>query len=83
TPLANGFADYFNMLNARDGGIGGVYRQASRILIDDAPWGFVFSDTLLEVWQPYVRGYRPHPVWPQNYRDAWLDLPRRRAGAAR
>ncbi|MEM9863609.1 MAG: ABC transporter substrate-binding protein [Myxococcota bacterium] len=60
-----------------------LYRQASRILIDDAPWGFVFSDTLLEVWQPYVRGYRPHPVWPQNYRDAWLDLPRRRAGAAR
>ncbi len=24
TPIANGFADYFNMLNARDGGIGGA-----------------------------------------------------------
>ncbi len=24
TPFANGFADYFNMLNARDGGIGGA-----------------------------------------------------------
>ena len=24
TPIANGFADYMNMLNARDGGIGGV-----------------------------------------------------------
>ncbi|MFT4715300.1 MAG: branched-chain amino acid transport system substrate-binding protein, partial [Paracoccaceae bacterium] len=24
TPVANGFADYFHMLNERDGGIGGI-----------------------------------------------------------
>ena len=33
----------------------------------------------LEAWQPYVKNYRPHPIWSQDYRDVWLDLPRRRA----
>ncbi len=32
----------------------------------------------MERWQPYVRGYRPHPVWSEDYRNVWLDLPRRR-----
>jgi ABC-type transport system substrate-binding protein len=54
-----------------------MYRQASRILVDDAPWAFVFSDVSMEMWQPYVRGYTPHPVWSNFYRDIWLDLPRR------
>ena len=55
-----------------------LYRQAAQIVVDDAPWAFTFSDVRMEVWQPYVKGYRPHPVWSQDYRDAWLDLPRER-----
>lgn len=55
-----------------------LYRDASRIVVDDAPWGFIFSSVQLEAWQPYVRGYRPHAVWSQLYRDVWLDEPRRR-----
>jgi ABC-type transport system substrate-binding protein len=55
-----------------------LYRQASAIIVADAPWRFVFSETSLEVWQPYVRNYRPHPVWSSLYRDVWLDLPRHR-----
>ncbi len=55
-----------------------MYEEAARIVVDDAPWAFIFSPTQLEVWQPYVKGYRPHPVWSEDYRDAWLDLPRRR-----
>jgi len=35
TPLANGFADYFNMLNARDGGIGGV-----KIVVEECETGY-------------------------------------------
>ncbi|HJL20300.1 MAG TPA: ABC transporter substrate-binding protein [Sandaracinaceae bacterium LLY-WYZ-13_1] len=57
-----------------------MYREASEILVDDAPWAFVFSDLAMEMWQPYVRNYRPHSVWDNFYRDVWLDLPRRRAG---
>ena len=43
--------------------------------VDDAGGG---NDLGAELWQPYVMNYHPHPVWTQNYRDVWLDLPRRR-----
>ncbi len=56
----------------------GLYAEAARIVGDDAPWAFIFNPTLLEVWQPHVRGYRPHPVWSLDYRQVWLDLPKRR-----
>lgn len=55
-----------------------LYREASEIIVEDAPWAFVFSDKAMEYWQPYVRNYRPHPVWDNFYRDVWLDLPRQR-----
>lgn len=59
----------------------GLYHDAVGVLLADAPWGFVFTDAMLETWQPYVRGYAPHPVWDFMYRDVWLDLPRARAAA--
>lgn len=58
-----------------------LYRRASRIIVDDAPWAFTSSDISMEMWQPYVRNYRPHPVWSNFYRDVWLDLPRERWAA--
>lgn len=58
-----------------------LFRQANAIIAHDAPWAFLYYASTMEVWQPYVRGYRPHPVWSQDYRDLWLDLPRRRASA--
>jgi len=54
-----------------------IYREASRIIVNDAPWAFVMSQSTYEAWQPYVRGYVPNPVWSNMYRDVWLDLPRR------
>ncbi len=35
TPNANGFADYFNMLNARDGGIGGL-----KVVVEECETGY-------------------------------------------
>jgi hypothetical protein len=29
-----------------------------------------------------VKGFRPHPVWLNEYRNVWLDLPRRRVSQA-
>lgn len=55
-----------------------LYRQANDIVSRDAPWAFLSNDLGAELWQPYVMNYHPHPVWTQNYRDVWLDLPRRR-----
>ena len=57
-----------------------LYHDAVGMILEDAPWGFVFSDTKLEAWQPYVHGYAPHPVWDEMFRDVWLDLPRRPSG---
>ncbi len=55
-----------------------MYRHAQELIVADAPWAFMCSDLFLEAWQPYVRGYRPDPVWTLDYRDVWLDLPKRR-----
>lgn len=55
-----------------------MYREASDIISRDAPWAFTYYPMTMEVWQPYVRGYAPHPVWSQDYRNVWLDLPRER-----
>jgi len=59
----------------------GMYREASAIVARDAPWAFVNNSKQTEVWQPYVRNYRPHSVWSNMYRDVWLDEPRRRIAA--
>jgi len=55
-----------------------MYRQANDIVARDAPWAFLANPMTLEVAQPYVRNYRPHPVWFADIRDVWLDLPRHR-----
>lgn len=51
-----------------------MYRQIERVLYDDAPWIWSYHRKFVEVTQPYVRGYQPHPVWVRAYEDAWLDL---------
>ena len=55
-----------------------MYREANQIVTRDAPWAFAFSNIRLEAWQPYVHGYRIHPIWSNCFRDVWLDLPRQR-----
>jgi peptide/nickel transport system substrate-binding protein len=55
-----------------------LYRRASEIIVADSPWAFMWSDLQLEAWQPYVRGYRPNPVFSNDYRHVWLDLPKQR-----
>lgn len=56
-----------------------LYEKANDIVARDAPWAFTYYPLDFEAWQPYVKGYRPHPVWPQDYRGVWLDLPRKEA----
>jgi ABC-type transport system substrate-binding protein len=52
---------------------GALYRRASEILRDEAPWAFTYGQHDYVVRQPYVRGFAPHPVWPLDVRDVWLD----------
>jgi ABC-type transport system substrate-binding protein len=58
-----------------------LYRTANAILSDEAPWAFEYTVHTLDVRQPYVRGYLPHPIWPRDVGAVWLD--RENPGAAR
>ena len=55
-----------------------LYAEANAILAEEAPWAFLFYPVDMFAWQPYVKGFRPHPVWLNEYRHVWLDLPRKR-----
>jgi ABC-type transport system substrate-binding protein len=55
-----------------------LYREADGILCDEAPWAFTFAHHNLDVRQPYVHGFAPHPVWPLDVSGVWID----RAGDA-
>jgi ABC-type transport system substrate-binding protein len=55
-----------------------LYREASTILSDEAPWAFAYSAHAFHVHQAYVHAYRPHPVWPLEVNRTWID----RAGRA-
>jgi len=51
-----------------------LYRRAEQILHDDAPWIWDYHRETTEVIQPYVGGYKPHPIWERDYTSAWLDV---------
>jgi len=50
-----------------------LYRQANEILCDEAPWAFAYGIHRFDIHQPYVRGYKPHPVWQVDVSRVWLD----------
>jgi ABC-type transport system substrate-binding protein len=52
-----------------------MYQRAERILHDEAPWIWHYHAQIVEITQPYVRGYEYHPVYLRDYRYAWLDRP--------
>lgn len=58
-----------------------LYARANEIVARDAPWAFLYNSVDFVVVQPYVKNYRHHPVWANEYRGVWLDLPRRPASA--
>ncbi len=59
-----------------------LYAEANAILAEEAPWVFLYYPVDMFAWQPYVKGFRPHPVWLNEYRNVWLDLPRQRVRQA-
>lgn len=59
-----------------------MYREADRIVCDDAPWAFAYNTMRIELVQPWLRGYKPHPVWNRVFRNAWIDPAAREVGHA-
>ncbi|HOY68860.1 MAG TPA: ABC transporter substrate-binding protein [Candidatus Ozemobacteraceae bacterium] len=54
-----------------------LYQQAEQIIVDDAPWVFVFHYTTHGIWQPTVRGMKITPMGAPyiTYRSLWLASP--------
>jgi ABC-type transport system substrate-binding protein len=49
------------------------YKAIERYLYDQAPWIWEYHRRFIEVTQPWVRGYQPHPVWLRDYTDTSID----------
>lgn len=58
-----------------------MYREANDFVARVAPWAFFANTRAPQAWQPYVRGYAPHPAYWIPVADVWLDLPRKRVAA--
>ena len=54
-----------------------MYREANDFVSREAPWAFFANSIIPQAWQPYVKGYRPHPAYWIPVTDVWLDLPRK------
>ena len=50
-----------------------LFDRLEEIIRDEVPWVPTHAPQLFEIWQPYVRGYAPHPIIPQRFRNVWLD----------
>jgi ABC-type transport system substrate-binding protein len=49
----------------------GLYQQAEEIIVSDAPWVFLYHPYLYILYQPWVKGHKLHPVWPNRYERFW------------
>ncbi|MEO6025798.1 MAG: ABC transporter substrate-binding protein [Candidatus Binatia bacterium] len=50
-----------------------VYREAERLLVDDAPVIFLYHPISYVMLHPRVHGYTIHALLPSRYTDVWLD----------
>lgn len=50
-----------------------MYREAERIVCDDAPWAFTYYPMRYELTQPWVHGYKMHAIWREYFKGVWID----------
>jgi ABC-type transport system substrate-binding protein len=50
-----------------------LYQQAEALIVRDAPWAFLYHPTLYMLIQPYVKGHKMHPVWPNRFERLWIE----------
>lgn len=52
-----------------------MYQEAERIVVDEAPWLFIYHYTTEQLLQPYVRGYSlpSFGEYTARYYSVWLD----------
>ena len=55
--------------------------EAHELIVGDAPWAVTYYPKLFDIVQPYVRGFRADSVVTMDFRNVWLDLPKRRVAS--
>lgn len=50
-----------------------LYQEIEQMIVDDAPWVFLYHPLRHAIRQPWLRGHEMHPVWPQRLERLWLD----------
>lgn len=52
----------------------GQYAELERMIVEEAPWVFLWHSKSSNIVQPWVRDYRLHPIYNGNkMTDVWLD----------
>jgi len=50
-----------------------LYQQAESIIVDEAPWVFLYHPNMYILRQPWLHGLDLNPVWPIRYERMWID----------
>lgn len=50
-----------------------IYEQANQILVDDAPYIYMYAKSEVKAWSPIVQGFAVRPDSAVNFWTVWLD----------
>ena len=50
-----------------------LYREAERLIVEDAPWVFLYYPQMYLLRQPWLKGLKLNPVWPIRYELMWIE----------
>jgi peptide/nickel transport system substrate-binding protein/oligopeptide transport system substrate-binding protein len=50
-----------------------LYRRIEEIVVEDAPWIFLFNWNDCSLRQPWLQGFKMRAVWPQRLESVWLN----------
>jgi peptide/nickel transport system substrate-binding protein len=50
-----------------------IYQQADKILVDDAPYIYMYNKKEIRAYAPYVKGFVVRPDQANNFWTVWLD----------
>ncbi len=50
-----------------------LYQEAEKIIVDDAPWVFLYHPNMYILRQSWLKGLKLNPVWPIRYEKMWIE----------
>jgi peptide/nickel transport system substrate-binding protein len=50
-----------------------IYDQVQQMIIDEAPYVYLYNPAIVQAWQPYVHGYSAIGTNAKRFENTWLD----------